>query len=720
MIATRQPGFHSVVFPVLLILLCCTARSAAQEQAQDEHLPAQQLDAPEEDPFELEPTYVLAPRLAATPSEQTISTSVLTAQQIKAMSAQNVGQALSFLPGVYITRGTRRNRIRVSIRGFNPRYVRIYLDGVPINPASDETVDLSTLPVNNIETIEVIKGPAPVRFGANAMAGVILITTKTGDAWPGAEGFYAHTFYPADAFYQEVLNGSLEYVQPEHDVYNEDRYGLSVGVGNPKLNGYFFAARDDSQGYRPHSAFVNNNFSGRVVWNPVETLQLNLAGNYFLGERELLNSSTLLFRKGQYGGGGTGTGPMYGASNWDLNDWQRGQASVNAVYHPLPWLQTRATGFFFQEDYELTVQKPGDPLWTVSRSPRGSMVAGGRIEQGFFLKQGWPLAMEHEIILGFDGQQESYHWSNSANTSRGQELVENDASVVTLGFFIEDTIELWKSLWLVIGVRHDMQTGADISRDDIPNPDDSLQQATSPHFSFLYNFHDWLLVHGAVGRTYRFPRLRDRFDYVAGNPALQPESAWDYELGVNIQPLYWLVVKGSLFRNDVRDLIYSPGKFIQFQNIGRARFQGVEAEILVDPIPELALFVNYTFLDSRDLDLDAPVPYSPENKLAYGFTARYWDFQLSYQGMFVGPRETGDELTPSLPAYHVADIKLLRRFLFPNILPGIETELYVAVQNLFDTRYEEILGFPLAGRSFQLGLSCRWIWDRPQKRKENT
>jgi outer membrane receptor protein involved in Fe transport len=693
------------------LFLVCPDAALPREDTDAESGPSGEEGRVAAETTNLEPTVVVAPRSHRRPQNPTFSTSVLTSEDIEALAARNVGEALQFLPGVTVTRGARRNRIRVSIRGFDPRYVRVYMDGIPVNPATDEPVDLSTLPVENIERIEVIKGPAPVKYGVNAMAGVILITTKSGDQNPGLEPFYMHSFYPPPDTYTERLGNTQVTKEEDHGVYNGDHYGATLGAGTPSLNGFGMFSRDTSEGFRRHSSYENNNLNAKFGWAPNRNVQLGLTGGYFQGERDLLNPTVQLERSGQYGGGGgSGTGPMYGAWDWELKDWKRGNVGVTSELASAPWAATHAMGYAFQESYRLEVEKPGDPPGTRSESPRESLVAGGEIQQDFRVDQSLPFRLHHEFTLGFSGQYESFTWANSANPAREQAPEEQDASVVTLGVYVQDAVEVWKGLTVVAGLRHDLQTGANVSIDALQEGTESDRQQTSPNFSFLYDWEGRLQIHGAAGRTYRFPRLRDLYDYVAGNPDLKPESAWDFELGVDVWILPTAVFKVSAFHNEVEDLIYSAGKFMQFQNIGSARFRGVETEFMAEPVPGFNFFVNYTYMDARDLENDVWAPYAPTHKFAYGSVLSRWNFRLSYQGVCVSERATGDALTPSLPAYHVADMKLARRLPLPWVSPGSGAEVYVAVQNLFDEEYQEILGFPLPGRTFLLGGSLQWAW----------
>lgn len=235
------------------------------------------------------------------PSSPTISTSVLTAEQIRATSARNAGEALQFLPGVVVLRGNRKNQIRISIRGFNPKYVRVFIDGVPVNSASDESVDLSTIPVEIIDRIEVIRGPAPVKYGANAMAGIILITTKRGDKNRGMiVALDSHVVKAKDKYNQWIGNYS-DKVEPDNSYYNTYSFDSAAGGGDEHFNAFAAGHVTRSDGWMPHSEYQHFSFWGRSSLTPRPWLQLGLTGGYFNGDQDLLNPDRELERVGGYG-----------------------------------------------------------------------------------------------------------------------------------------------------------------------------------------------------------------------------------------------------------------------------------------------------------------------------------------------------------------------------------------------------------------------------------
>src|SRR5262245_5208948 len=94
-------------------------------------------------------------------------------------SVETLADALEDSVGVQVRRfGGLGDFTTVSVRGFSPRQVQVYLDGVPLSRADNETVDLSDLPLDATERVEVYRGTTPLRFAQAAPGGVINVVTR--------------------------------------------------------------------------------------------------------------------------------------------------------------------------------------------------------------------------------------------------------------------------------------------------------------------------------------------------------------------------------------------------------------------------------------------------------------------------------------------------------------------------------------------------------------
>ena len=98
---------------------------------------------------------------------------------------ETLADALSDAVGVQVRRfGGLGDFATVSVRGFSPRQVQVYLDGVPLSRADNETVDLSDLPLDAVERVEVYRGTTPLRFAQAGPGGVVNVVTRRPGAAP--------------------------------------------------------------------------------------------------------------------------------------------------------------------------------------------------------------------------------------------------------------------------------------------------------------------------------------------------------------------------------------------------------------------------------------------------------------------------------------------------------------------------------------------------------
>jgi vitamin B12 transporter len=132
---------------------------------------------------------------------------------------------------------------QVAIQGSENRHVSVFMDGIPLNNLSNNVTDLGSLPVQNIEKIEIIKGPASSAWGS-ALGGVINIITKSG-AKEGLSGLVS-------ASYGEKNTGD---------------YRVETSGKQEKLGYYVSAGRLQTNGFRPHNDFAGNNAYAKLSYD---------------------------------------------------------------------------------------------------------------------------------------------------------------------------------------------------------------------------------------------------------------------------------------------------------------------------------------------------------------------------------------------------------------------------------------------------------------------
>ena len=136
------------------------------------------------EPLQTDTVKVSASRVEKELLDVPMAVSVVTEEQIKLSPAATVGGILQDVPGVQVVNSGAQGLKRIAIRGESPNRVLILIDGQKI--AENKSMDGSALLVDPamIERIEVIKGPASVLYGSEAMGGVINIITKKGGTKP--------------------------------------------------------------------------------------------------------------------------------------------------------------------------------------------------------------------------------------------------------------------------------------------------------------------------------------------------------------------------------------------------------------------------------------------------------------------------------------------------------------------------------------------------------
>ena len=121
----------------------------------------------------------------------TAAVTVLTREDIEASGATRVAELLPFFPGLdVVTAGTRGGLTTAQIRGGDPNFTLVLVDGVPVNNPTYQVggvFNFEALPTSMVERIEVVRGPLSSVYGSTGLAGAIHIVTRTGDDGPRAE-----------------------------------------------------------------------------------------------------------------------------------------------------------------------------------------------------------------------------------------------------------------------------------------------------------------------------------------------------------------------------------------------------------------------------------------------------------------------------------------------------------------------------------------------------
>ncbi|MBZ0155039.1 MAG: TonB-dependent receptor [Alphaproteobacteria bacterium] len=189
--------------------------------------------------------------------------SIVTAQEIELMHAHSLADVLNTVVGVQIQAYGGPGAIATSyIQGGDAAHVAVYLDGVRMNSASDNLMDVGFIPVTMIDRIEIIKGPASSVWGS-ALGGVINVITKWGNTTKPLRGVFSASFGEQNTNH---LTGEL--------------YGKLN-----KFSYYLNGERFRSGGLTTNSALSQGNLYTKLRYHPSDALGITFSMGYNEGDR---------------------------------------------------------------------------------------------------------------------------------------------------------------------------------------------------------------------------------------------------------------------------------------------------------------------------------------------------------------------------------------------------------------------------------------------------
>ncbi|MEY2487228.1 MAG: vitamin transporter [Verrucomicrobiota bacterium] len=210
---------------------------------------------------EAAPVVVTATRLDVPLDQSPASVSVINSQEIDQKQIERVSDALREVPGLNVVQtGTPGQLTSVFMRGLPSQDMQVLLDGIPINQGLAGQFDFANLTTDDIDRIEVARGPQSTLYGPRALAGVVQIFTKQGNGPPGitlsAEGGSYDTF--------------------RESIESDGKIGLfDYSVG---------ASRIDTDNARPNNQYRNTDVIANVGFSPNEQWRIGVLGVYALSD----------------------------------------------------------------------------------------------------------------------------------------------------------------------------------------------------------------------------------------------------------------------------------------------------------------------------------------------------------------------------------------------------------------------------------------------------
>ncbi len=574
--------------------------------------------------------------------------SVVTRKEIEQSSPTSVAGLLKTVPGVAVTEtGGPGGTTSVRLRGADSGHTLVLIDGVRINdPAADSNqFDFSMISLDNVERIEILRGPQSSIYGSDAMGGVINIITRKPQGKPRLSATVEGGSYGT---HLERLSGG--FAKGDFSLLMSGEHVASSGfsrVGNRD--------HDEADGFDKWSGSI----SGRYA--PIDGPRLEFGAS----------GSTGAVDYDDYGSSSAAAD----AKNTQKQSLVSGYARLSFASpdgHIKQSLTTFATATR-RHNEEPTYSSVYDyGSHTFGAEYRASMGAGAL---GQLLVGG---RLEHE--------QADYTatWQNFNNAATRYAL------------FAGDQISPIDHLFLTFSGRYDGQPGADgfltgrfTAAYEIPASETKL--------------------HASIGTGAKRPTFYQKSYNIDNGIAtkLESEKGVGGDVGID-QTLFdgRLTVSATAFLSRFTNLLnyeYGIGTgYGGYVNVGRATMKGIELGAKVVIVPSrLTLDGTYTYLDARDDTTDLLLARRPQNS---GSATLTWTgrngLEAALIATVVGHRFSGSGETQPLPTYTRFDLSAS----YP-LNP--QTRIFGRIENLTDVRYQEPAGYNTAGLSAYVGLTWR-------------
>ena len=582
---------------------------------------------------------VTATRVPTPESQVASSITVITAEDIAALQTPTLPDVLKLVPGLNVVQtGGPGGQTSIFMRGTNSNHVKTFVDGVDVSDPSsaNASFDYGQFLTPDIERIEVLRGPQSGLYGGDAIGGVINVITKSGNGpaqlTASVEGGSFDTFNQAIG-----LSGSADRL---HYTANLEHFHAGETPVTPLDQLLPGEQRIDDY-------YDNLTASTKLGYDISDTWDVGLVARYTDTHLRTTGDNELDF-------------PV------TFPDATQSTADTTQYYSRLFVHNVAFDGLL---DHSIGVAYSNLKSTEFSPDNGPSEFAGSRV------KIDWQgnirLAAQEHLILGAEHQHDAISQPISADIN-----IESGYAELQSGF--------GESFFDTVSVRYDIN--------------DRFGSKVTYRIAPVYLIKDsGTKLKASVGSGFKAPTLSDLFQsfppFFFANPNLRPETSVGYDVGFE-QSLFGdsLQLGATYFRNNIKNLIDENADFTSLTNIGRARTDGVESFIAYQPIAAYNARFDYTYTEAFDQDTNLGLLRRPKHKAtlrnSWRATSRLsLDATILYTGSWIDGNRDFTNLEP-LNSASFTIVNIAGNFDVNNNL-----SVYARVNNLFDRRYEDPIGF---------------------------
>jgi vitamin B12 transporter len=636
-------------------------------------------DTATRDTAALRPVVVTATRVVVPQAAPTATATVITGEQLRARGITHLVDALRDIPGAAVLQnGSFGAQASLFLRGGESKYVQVLVDGVPVNDPGG-SFNFANLTVDNVDRIEVLRGPASVLYGSDAVTGVVQVFTRRGA--------------PATDLSLAARGGSFGTAEGEGRAAGSlaaGRLGWSAGASHYGSDGILAF----------NNAYRNESGSAALRWADGGRGDLTLAVR---GQHAQYNYPT------------DGSGAIVDRNSFRRDE--RGTVSLEGGRRLLPRLEARAQ-LGLTEAHGRNDDRPDSRADTLGFS-QGFVSHDGTTRRNADARLNYYFTPRTVLTVGGDYRaalvrsvDSSFYKTGPAPGTRFRATRDSRAVYAQLLGDVRSVVTL------TLGGRYDDNSAFGAFRTVRAGIGTTLPTGTG--------------LRAAAGNAFREPTMQENFaraPFNRGNALLRPERTRSVEAGLTQQLLGGRVSLGATwYLQRFRDMIQygsatrnAAGDSVNYFNVAGANAGGVELEARVRPAASLSVDASYTVSDTRvtnaGLQSGQGATFVTGNRLLRrpaDLAALTVTRLLASRGFVAlrvnrtGRRDDRDfNVFPArplvLPAYTTvslaADVAMLHASAGR---PGVA--LTARAENLLDKGYQPVFGFDAPGRTLVAGV----------------
>ena len=603
------------------------------------------------DSLKLDPICISATKSETKLREIGSSVTLIDQAEIEAKQSRTVLDALRNHIGLDVVQtGGPGQKASVFIRGANSEHTLVMVDGIIMNDpmSTGRTFNFASLTTENLERIEILRGPQSTLYGSDAMGGVINIISKKGRGKPvfslSAEAGSFNTFTEKAA-----ISGST----------NALNYSLGVIQDNSKG----ISAASSAYGNKEPDGYANSSFLGRFGLNILDKCNASVTVKADKLKSDLDNM-----------GGASGDDPN---NRMDIVELFVGpQVALNLFDNK--WSQEFNLAYSLNKNTNNNSPDSVNPIDSLNTTYKGeivkaewknrvSLISSNTILAGFELRK--ETGSSNNFYRSLDWIDPSKYYIDISKMSQSSEMA---------GGYLQSTQSIARCFFGSLGVRFDNNTnfGSQLT-----------YRATAAYW--IEQVH--AKIKSTWGTGFKVPSLFQRYSPY-GDTTLKPERSTGFDGGVE---QFFLNDKVSLeltgFYNNYKNLIDFNNATYTYSNVDSARIKGCELNVTIKPFENISFSLNRTFTDTKDLITQKPLLERP--RLKEGACIDYRPYEaLSFHSdiMYIGARTDYPDV--QMPEYYLVNIA-------GSYSINPHCCVFGRIDNLMDARYEVIKGYGTPGIS---------------------